>query len=259
MLLESAKVLYNNAGRFMSKNLPTILMSTGIIGMVSGTVLACYETPKAIKLLEERKESLEKDELSKLETVVAVAPAYWKPAAVSFMSIVCIIYANNISLKRQAAALAAYTLSENKLKDYKDAVIKTVGEKKSEEIKDKVAEEAIKNAPQTTPSQPVIFTGGDHLCFDSVSGRYFRSSIEKVKQAVNETNQVLLTDGDVSLNELYYRLGLEEVSLGEYLGWSHRASGEMIDISYSSQLTKEGEPCLVLEYNVQPTYLKYEY
>ena len=255
MLIESAKVLYSSAGKFMSKNLPTILMSTGIIGMVSGTVLACYETPKAIKLLEERKESLEKEKLNALETVVAVAPAYWKPAAVSFMSVMCIIYANNISLKRQAAALAAYTLSENKLKDYKDAVVKTVGEKKSEEIEDKVAEEAIRKNP--TSNQPVIFAGGDTLCYDSISGRYFRSSIEKVRQAVNELNATLLQEGDVTLNELYEKLGLDDVTIGNDLGWSYRSTGEIIDIHFSSKLTENGEPCLVMTYEVAPGYSHY--
>lgn len=250
--MEKVKTLVTGASQAISKQAPTILIAVGIGGSITAAVMACTETPKAIKLLEEKKKEVDRD-LKTWEKVVTVAPAYWPAFLVECGAITCLIFSNNISLKRQAAALAAYSISEGKLKDYKEAVTKTVGGKKAKEVDSKVAEEEIKRNPPNPNN--FIFTGnGDVLCYDSVSGRYFKSSIEKVKQAVNDLNQIILIEGDVTLNEFYDRLGLSDIKLGDELGWSYRHTGNLIDITFTSKLTSDNEPCLVLDYEVEPGY-----
>lgn len=229
----------------MKKYAPSILTGVGIGGMLGGTVLACSETPKAL-------EQIKKQEKVK-DKIFEGVKAYWPAALVEAASITCIIFANNVSLKRQAAALAAATLSDTRLKEYREAVQKKFGDKKAEEVKDQVAKDILQNKPVN--EQTIIFTGdGDHLCFDAVSGRYFKSSIEKVRQAVNNLNQNLLADGSACLNDLYEELGLEPVKIGDMLGWNAMNSGDLVKVDFSSQLTVDKIPCLVLDYSVAPTY-----
>ena len=56
----------------------------------------------------------------------------------------------------------------------------------------------------------------------------------------------------VSLNEFYTEIGLEPTKIGYDLGWNID-DGE-IDIETSAQLSPDGTPCLVIEYNVAPQY-----
>jgi len=58
----------------------------------------------------------------------------------------------------------------------------------------------------------------------------------------------------LTLNELYYALGLAGIALGDQMGWD--IDKGMVEINFSTQLTEEGEPCLVLNYSVEPKYMK---
>ena len=59
-----------------------------------------------------------------------------------------------------------------------------------------------------------------------------------------------------SLNEFYYELGLDGIKLGDDLGWSYGTGG--VDIEFSSQLTEDNTPCLVIDYKVLPEYDYYK-
>lgn len=56
----------------------------------------------------------------------------------------------------------------------------------------------------------------------------------------------------ISLNDLYFELGLDNIKLGDELGWN--IDKGYIDINFSSQLDANGTPCLVLDYRVAPVY-----
>ena len=247
----SIKAFLEPAGKWIVKNLPSILTALGIAGGVTATVIACKETPEYL----EEKEDAE----GVKEELIVFAKHYWPPIVIGSASAACLIAANRVGLKRQAAALAAYSLSQTNLKQYKDAVVQTFGEKKEEKIKDKVAENIVKENPPKEST--IIYTGsGNSLCCDAVSGRYFRSNIEKIKQAVNEINRRLILENYIPLNDFYEEIGLEWIKLGDMLGWSMGSMHDTLEVSFSSQLTDdrcefgEGIPCLVLNYEVHPGY-----
>ena len=56
----------------------------------------------------------------------------------------------------------------------------------------------------------------------------------------------------ISLNEFYYEIGLNPISIGDDLGWN--IDHGYIELSFSSQLTDDGNPCLVIDYQVTPRY-----
>jgi hypothetical protein len=129
--------------------------------------------------------------------------------------------------------------------------VETIGKSKELKMRDEISGDQIKRNPPGT--NEVIFTGkGEVMCFDTISGRYFKSDIEQIRKAINELNRGLLSDMFVTLNEFYDAIGLANTKLGDDMGWD--IDKGMIDVSFSAQLTEDGEPCLVLNYDVEPKY-----
>lgn len=249
--------LMSNTRQFANKHSPEILTGIGIAGMVTTTVLAVRATPKALELLEEKKNEDWVDELSPLEVVKTAWKPYVPAAVTGIASVACLIGASSVNAKRNAALATAYKLSETALTEYREKVIETIGEKKEKTVRDKVAEERVKKNP-VSKSEVIVTNNGTTLCFDPISARYFKSSIDKIKRAENELNKQMLHDisGYVSLNEFYDELGLDHTSVGDDLGWN---VDRLIDISFSSQLNDNGEPSVVLDYLVAPKYDFYKF
>ena len=123
--------------------------------------------------------------------------------------------------------------------------------KKEKEVRDKVAKSKVENNPPKT--NEVVLTGkGKTLCYESISGRYFESDIGIIKQVENKLNHRLLRNNDLSLSEFYYELGLTATSISDDLGWN--IDNGLINLYFSSQLTHEGEPCVVIDYETIPKY-----
>lgn len=236
----------------IGKHSPDILIGIGIAGMVTATVLAVKATPKALELIEEEKERTGKDELSAIDTVKVA----WKPYIPTVTTLVtstgCLIGARNITSKRTAAIATAYKISETALTEYKDKVIDIIGEKKEREVRDRRAKSQIENNPVSKTKEVIITEKGNTLCYDTISGRYFKSDMNTINRAVNIVNRSLYQQSYASLNEFYEELGLPYIDLGYDLGWD--TNGRMLDVDFSSQLTEDGTPCLVLNYSVAPKY-----
>ena len=237
----------------VSKHSPEILTGLGIAGMITSSVLAVKATPKALELVKERKEELDYEETDKLpvsETVKAAWKCYIPAVVTGATSIVCLIGASSVNLRRNAALTAAYNLSATALAEYKDKVIETVGEKKEREIRDKVAEERINKNPANQSA--IIVTGnGNTRCFDTITKRRFVSDIETMNKIVNELNKRMINGEDyISLNEFYYEIGLDSCLVGDELGWNVREN--LIELDYSAQIDTDGVPCIVVDYMYPP-------
>ena len=233
------------------KHSPEILTGIGIAGMVTTTVMAVRATPKAIQLLDEEKRRQHADKLDPMDVVKTAWKCYIPAAVTGTVSVACLIGASSVNARRNAALTAAYTISESTLRDYQKKVVETIGEKKEQTVRDAVAKERLEKTP--VENKEVIVTAkGDTLCFDAVSGRYFKSDIDKIKKSVNELNRQMLADMYVSLNDFYYELGLDNTKLGDDLGW-HVDDG-LIEVSFSSQLANGETPCRVLDYQIAPQY-----
>lgn len=234
----------------MKKHSPEILTGIGIAGMITTTVMAVRATPKALILIEEKKDELKTDILSGKEIVKTAWPCYIPAAVIGSVSVFCLIGASSTNLRRNAALATAYTLSESTLKEYQEKVVETIGEKKEQSILDAVAKDKIAK----NPVQEVILTekGGNTICYDVISGRYFKSDIDKIRKAENELNRQMRDEMYVTLNEFYYEIGLDGTKLGDDLGWN--IDKGYIELNFSSHLDANGTPCLVIDYRVAPVY-----
>lgn len=229
---------------------PEILTGIGIAGMITTAVMAVRATPKALQMIDDAKE--EKDEiLTPVETVQAAWKCYIPAAVVGGVSIACLVGASSVNARRNAALATAYALSESTLKEYQEKVVEKLGKKKEQEVRDDIAKDYVDRNP-VSKSEVIITEKGNTLCFDKLSGRYFRSDIDKLKAAVNELNRQMRYNMYISVNELYDEIGLSHTDFGDMLGWN--IDRDYIDLQFSSQLAEDGTPCLVVAHRVLPQY-----
>jgi hypothetical protein len=240
-----------DTGTFMSKHTPELLTGFGIAGMITTTILAVKATPKALALIEKEKERQWVDELRPVDVVKTTWKCYLPATILGAASVGCLVGSSAVSLKRNAVLATAYKLSETALTEYKDKVVETIGEKKEKLVREAVAEDKVKQTP--VKNNEVIVTGkGKTLCLEPTSMRHFESDAETIRRAVNELNRRMRDEMYISLNEFYYELGLEGTDLGDMMGWNINIA--YIDVTFTSALTPNDEPCLALVYNTAPIY-----
>lgn len=239
-------------GQTFKKHSSSILIGVSIMGVVSTIATTIKATLKAQNQVVDAE--IEKGEpLTKTEVLEVTWKTYIPPVIVGGVTIACIVGANSIHTKRHAALASLYSLTDASLKEYQSKVLEEVGPKKAQKILDDLAQDQLNSNPLS--ENDIFVTGtGEVLCYDSMSGRYFKSSIESIKRARNDFNHRLLHDMAMwmSLNEFYYEIGLPAIELGDYVGWT---PDKLLEISFPTKLTDDGQPCLVLNYRVEPRFL----
>lgn len=240
-----------DVGKFVAKRSPEILTGLGVAGMLTTTVLAVKATPKAMLLIEKKKEYEQVDKLTAIDTIKTTWKCYVPSAVTATMSTLCLIGASSVNTKRNAALATAYSLSETALKEYREKVVETIGEKKEEKVRDAVAKDMIEKHP-VKDSQVIITDKGQTLCYEPISDRYFKSDIESIRRIANDLNRQMFSDMYVSLNDFYYEIGLKGTEMGQQLGWN--VNRGLIDLRFSAQLSEDDTPTLVMDYIVPPRY-----
>ena len=239
----------------LAKHSPEILTGIGIVGMATAAVMAVRATPKALecmaKVKTEHRDKLDDKRLIGKEIVKRVGPHYIPAAATWAMSAVCLIGASTVNARRNAAIATAYALSESALREYQKKVVEAIGEKKEQGIRDAVAKSRISSNPASS-NEVIVTPKGNTLFYDSVSGRYFRSDIDKIRKIESELNRRLYSEMYVSLNEFYYELDIPGIKIGDELGWAVEKGP--IDIRFSAQLAEDDTPCIVIDYVSVPKY-----
>ena len=236
------KEIRNNIITKATEKSPEILVGMGLAGMLTSTVLAVKATPKALDILAQ-----EDEDLTNLEKVKKTWKCYI-PATIGYCtSAACIIAATSTNNKRNAMLAGAYKLSESALLEYRNKVVEVVGEEKEKEIRDSIAKDRVEDRPVIT-----CLGKDDYSCYDMLSGRYFKSDIDKIQKAVNDMNYKLLNDNILSLNEFYYELGMKGTDIGYEQGWD--ISKGMIEVSFSSIISENDEPCIVMHFDNPPQY-----
>ena len=240
-------------GEFAKKHSSELLIGIGVSGTITAIGMAIRATPKAVELKREA-EANKKEPLTKVEVVKSCWKCYIPTIAVEGLSIACFVGASSVNARRNTALAAAYALSESALSDYQEKMIEVVGDRKAREVKDAVAKKRIETNPIKT-NEVIITSKGDTLCYDAFGGRYFKSDRESINQIVNELNRRMRDENYISLNEFYYEIGLDGTKIGDFIGWNIEKG--YIDIDYSSQLTIDGIPCLVIDFQLAPEYNYY--
>lgn len=241
----------NRAERLVTNNAPLIMTAIGVTGTLTAVILGSKASFKAAAILDNAEyeaELMNEPPLNIKEQAQLVWKLYIPTAGVSIVTIICIVGANRIGTRRAAAMAAAYSLSEKAFSEYKDKVIDTIGVNKEQKVRDGLAQDRVDNDPVTT--REVIITGnGDVLCYDSITGRYFLSTMETLRKAQNDINERIINDGHATLHEFFSVIGLEATLYSSEVGWN---SDSMLELQFSTTMSNDNRPCISLEYATYP-------
>jgi hypothetical protein len=250
-LLDIAK----QAERYTIANSPVLLTGIG----AAGVVVTAYLTGRAAFLVGKdvnagHYEPLMEGKEPEYYDAVDLVKTYWQdfvPAvAMGTLSVAAIIGAHKVGARRAAAVAAAYSLSEKAFSEYREKVVEKIGEKKNQTIRDEIAQKRVDDNPAS--GREIVITGnGDVMCYDSLTGRYFMSSMEAIRKAENEVNLKIINSigSYVSLTDFYDIIGLSGTSISETVGWN---SDRPLKVSFSTVISDDGRPCLSMEYDELP-------
>lgn len=243
--------IIKQAQRVTTENSPAILTAIGAVGVVTTAVLAAKGASKATRILDEVESEggVLKAPIPRLmERTKQVWPCYVPAVATGAISITAIIMANQIGSKRTAAVMGAYTIAEKGFKEYQEKVVEQLGETKEGKVREAIIQDRMEKEP--VQSRDVIITGGgESLCFDTLSGRYFQSTVENIRKAENDVNFQIINDMYASQNDFYRALDLPSIDPGEELGWNNT---KRLEINFTSVLSTDNRPCLAMEYRYKP-------
>lgn len=216
----------------MSENSPTILTVCGCMGLVTTVGLTIRATINATKIMKEHESTISQIPQKRYRAAEA-ARLSWKcyvPVAVSGgISLGCIIGANSINLKRNAALVATYVATEDKLKHYEGKIFNT------------------KDSLDKKVEKSVVVDGHKCMCKDGFSGRMFETSLSKVQNAETKMNKMLTYEYRVTVNELYDELDLDQIDVGEEYGWDLE-HGDQIDIDIDAVMDEQYGPVMLITY-----------
>ena len=246
---QTLQKLCSNAGQYLRRNSSTILTVVGAIGVGATAVAAVKDTPKALRLLESAKEE-KGEELTKLETIKIAGPVYIPSIILGVSTIACIVGANVLNKRQQAALMSAYALLDNSYKDYKKKAQELYGDDADIQIKKSIAEDKYKEAD-------IVVDGNKQLFYDDFSGRYFESTMEDVIWAEYELNRTVSIYGGVYLNDFYDFLNIPTTDYGNYLGWSADSLSEMywsswVDFEHVKTVMDDGLECYIIVMRYEP-------
>ena len=217
--------IINKLEQQIRENGPSILTGLGVVGLVSTVGLAIKATHDFDK--DKHKNNKEK--------VKSVAKHYWPVVVTGTGSIYCIIGSNRMNMKRNLALAGALKLSESKFTEVKD---RWFGSERKQN------EEKCRNST-------IIFGDGDIDCYDQLTGRYFKSTISKLHQAIDNVNELLYNGDSVELEDFYMFLDMGTPEICEDYVWQQRFGPIKLDLS--SMLTEENKPILVVDFDNRPT------
>lgn len=255
--------LFKQAEGILVENSAAILTGVGITGAVTTAVLSGRAGFKAAQTIDQdlvRRvgEAATKasedgvledvDELTTKEKVMMTWAEFIPPVGAGITTVTAIFFAHQLATKKTAALAAAYGISEKAFQEYKEKVVEKFGEKKEIALQDELQQDRVNAAP--VEDRTVIITGdGDVLCFDSLTGRYFQSTIEKIKKAENKINFNIIHHSSASLSEFYDEIGLPPSAYSEQVGWN---LDNTLDVKYSTTKSTDGRPCIAIDFHFPP-------
>lgn len=244
--------IVKRAERLAVDNSPAILTAIAVTGTLTTAFLTGRATFKAAELIADEEYSFRPREmehrLDNKEKFILVWKTYIPAAGTGIITVVCIVFANRIGTRRAAAVAAAYTISERAFTEYKEKVVEKLGTAKDQKIRDEIAQDRVSRNP-VVEHDILVTGGGEVLCYEAFTGRYFKSDMETLKKAQNDLNYTMLNEGYVSLSDFYNKIDLPTTSYSDEIGWT---SDKLIELDFSTTLSEDGRPCISIDFMVAP-------
>ena len=250
----------NKVTNFIRNNDTNVIIGMGIAsGLGLGSYIWFKTGQKCQNIIFQKEQELNR-KLTFKEKVKSTWKMFIFPVVNTAVSAGSIIYATKVSNARYAALGAAYNLTEVAFQKYMDKTREVVGKNKEEEIKQAIAKDNDENSSDKNKVQ-IITTGREDIWIrDSLSGREFLSSWDRIQKAALELNLEAANDlsGKITVSDWYYKIGLDPTADSDDRGWdiSRYGNSGKIDIEPVSYLRKNNEPGVEIYYNTRPMYFK---
>ena len=245
-----------------SKHAPEILTFFSGVGLIGTTISAVKSTPKAVLLLEERKREVAEEKgkdpedvkLGAVEVIKTCGQEYVPTAFWFVFTLACMTGATGIAVSRNVVLAGLYEMYKDRNTKLERAVQEEYGSKGYAQVQKRLVNNEFKENPCEVVK---ILTkeNGPYLCYDVLSGRYFKNDIETIRRKANDVNRALRGQMYISLNEWYQELNLPRIDLGDDVGWTVE---DPIELSFTTMLTEDNEPCLVVKYDIFPKHNYYK-
>lgn len=225
----------------VQKHSPAILTTVGVVGVVAAGILAAKNTLKleatvdegqarlqnAKSLVEEGEASEKAITVAYTKNVIEVAKLYVAPTTLMVTGLVCILSAQNILNKRNAALAAAYKGLESAFGAYRERVREELGEEREEQIRYGLREEEVtdEKGKKTKVLKPVDgqHVGSEYRFVYDVSNEnwsgFHDDNLFRVTMVQNMANDILKAKGHIFLSEVLDTLGFERTPASIITGW----------------------------------------
>lgn len=257
----------SKVGRVLKGAAPEIAIVAGTAGLVTAGVLACKETPKAMKTVEEHKTKMAtveeatkngvtaagetySDEDAKHDKVMIftqdalqIAKVYWLPTVIAAASIIAIFAGGKIFRGRITTLTSTVAMLDGNFKKYRDGVIEKFGKDIDRELRYKTTDDVIETTVKDSD-------GNEHkelkdvkkTSYDGYSdyARFFDESnpnwvkdgprnLMFLEHMQRYANDRLQLRHVLFLNEVYEMLGMPRSPEGQLVGWVYNPDDPMVD------------------------------
>lgn len=258
--------IINNMFRLIKKHSPEILLTLGVGGVVTGTIMACKETKELDPILKEHEEKMndihesadkgfvsdennmqveytEKDvrrDTTKVYACTAykLGKLYFPSACIIGASIGCFIGSNGILTRRNVGLTAAYAGLSETFNNYRRNIVDKFGEVADAEARYNIKAKKVKGKNgeedhyQYTQTRALPET--DHSRFFDAESKFWDKNINMdlvfLQSTQTNLNRKLLLRGSniIPLNEVYDAIGIKRPAKdGQIMGYRYRDGDEL--------------------------------
>jgi len=245
--------IFKEAGPLLKRNSSTILTGLGVAGSIGSLILGVKATPRALRKLEgaynlKNVTGVSDDvPLTKVEVIKTVWVDYMPAVGLQVVTIASVIGAQSINMRKQAAIISAFSISEAALREYQERMA-VEAPTKDRKVRDDIAQARVDGDP-VTQKEVLMIGNGDQLFYEAHTGRYFMSTMQKVQKAVNDLNFRVLNQNYASQNEFYGMLGLGPVAQGEEFGWTPEHT---LEVDFSTTMSDDERAAISIDYYRKP-------
>lgn len=203
--------IINKTARFVSRNLPTLLVLGGGAGLVTTAVLTARATKK---VMEDTCYVMEFEDLKKEEVILSNVKHYALPVITGVVSFGLLYSGNKRFLAIESGLIAAYSTLQQQYNEYRAKVIEIMGEGRAKDIEDAIIMDKFESYfnPENNP--------GNILVYDTITNQYLETTMLELSDAQYHLNRLLSMNDCCSVNQWCELTGQNYISEGNCIGWS---------------------------------------
>lgn len=236
-------------GRFLFRHAPAILTGIGIASNISSVIFAVKVTPRAARMLEEKKKELGVEKLP-LKEIVKTCGRLYIPTALSMLSTTgCFVGINTAHGKQKAVIAGLYSGAMETIQSYQKKIAEELGPEKEKEIR----EEVNKEAKPMTPQQTVMLVGNGRYLYRFYGARAYLTERD-VLRAESRLNKKMYGGPEmyVRVEEIAEELGMNPSSIPADIRRKTVSIDDGVEFLYEPIIDDTGEPGIELVLSCEP-------